>query len=146
PEDKLKDRMFVTAIQSYLINIHKRFISDFPVQNYPFNGCCVPGARRLYINTFGELYLCERIENSPSIGNIQKRIDIQEVFNKYVTEYSNNSIEQCKKCWAIRLCRVCYAECYNNNGIDKDEKLSVCYATRKSIESSLKLYHEIMEK
>lgn len=146
PEDKLKDRMFVTAIQSYLINIHKRFISDFPVQNYPFNGCCVPGARRLYINTFGELYLCERIENSPSIGNIQKGIDIQEVFNKYVTEYSNNSIEQCKKCWAIRLCRVCYAECYNNNGIDKDEKLSVCYATRKSIESSLKLYHEIMEK
>lgn len=144
-QDNLKDRMYISAIQTSLLNIHKRFISDLPLENFPFNGCCVPGARRLYINTSGNLYLCERIENSPSIGNITTGIDIQTVRKKYVAEYSEHSTEDCKSCWALRLCRVCYAECYNDRGVDMAEKQSVCTGTKNTLEASLSLYHQILE-
>lgn len=144
-QDNLKDRIYVSAVQTSLLNIHKRFISDLPLASFPFNGCCVPGARRLYISTSGSLYLCERIENSPSIGNIETGIDIQTVQKKYVTEYSERSTEDCKKCWALRLCRVCYAECYNDDGLDIEEKRSVCTGTKKTLEASLSLYHQILE-
>ena len=46
----------------------------------------------------------------------------------------------------LRLCRVCYAECYNKNGIDVEEKCKVCKMIRNSVEENLKLYHEVLEK
>lgn len=144
-KDDLKGRMYMSSVQSSLATIHKRFITDIPLPNYPFNGCCVPGARRLYISTSGKLYLCERIENSPSIGDIHTGIDIETIRTKYVTEYSARSIEKCRKCWAIRLCRVCYAECYNENGMDPAEKRPVCFAANKGLEASLALYHQLLE-
>ena len=90
--------------------------------------------------------LCERIENSPNIGSIKDGINIEAIKKFYVKEYSDKSIDECKKCWAIRLCRVCYAECYNKNGIDVEEKCKVCKMIRKSVEENLKLYHEVLEK
>lgn len=41
---------------------------------------------------------------------------------------------------------MCYAECYNKNGIDVEEKCKVCKRIRMSVEENLKLYHELLEK
>ena len=41
---------------------------------------------------------------------------------------------------------MCYAECYNKNGIDVEEKCKVCKMIRKAVEENLKLYHEVLEK
>lgn len=49
-----------SGIETALISIERRYLSDKPSEFYPFNGCCVPGARRLYLNTNGNLYVCER--------------------------------------------------------------------------------------
>ena len=144
-EDK-KSWLFLSEIENALTTIQKRYIYDIPLANYPFNACCIPGARRIYVNTKGEFLLCERIENSPNIGSIKDGINIEAIKKFYVKEYSDKSIDECKKCWAIRLCRVCYAECYNKNGIDVEEKCKVCKMIRKSVEENLKLYHEVLEK
>ena len=145
-EKSRKNWLFLSEIQNALVTVQKRYIYDIPLPNYPFNACCVPGARRIYINTKGEFFLCERIENSPAIGNIKTGIDINQIKKHYVENYSEKSIDECKKCWAIRMCKICYAECFDKNGVNMQEKCKLCSMMRRSIEENLILYHELLEK
>lgn len=144
-EKSRKNWLFLSEIQNALVTVQKRYIYDIPLPNYPFNACCVPGARRIYINTRGEFFLCERIENSPSIGNIKTGIDIEQIKKYYVEEYSKKSIDECKKCWAIRMCRICYAECFDKSGLNMEEKCKLCSMMKRSTEENLILYHELLE-
>ncbi|AIQ69738.1 hypothetical protein PGRAT_20480 [Paenibacillus graminis] len=134
-----------TGIESSLISIEKRFLTDKPQDLYPFNGCCIPGARRLYVNTSGQLYVCERVGFSPSIGNILEGIDFTSLKKHYVEDYSNGSIEQCQDCWAIRLCSVCYAHNYTESQFDSSEKNRKCDFRRRVHLKDLVLYHTMLE-
>ena len=40
--------------------IHKRLLTETPIQQYGMNGCCVPGQRRIYVTTKGEFLHCEK--------------------------------------------------------------------------------------
>ena len=51
--------------------IHKRPIITKPAQAGGFNACCVPGVRRSYICTNGDIKPCEKIGNCPTIGSAQ---------------------------------------------------------------------------
>lgn len=144
--DDKKAGLFMSDIRKQLYHIHSRYIYDIALENYPFNACCIPAARRLYVNTKGDLYLCERIENSPKIGNIFQGIDINTIKKEYVKNFSDKSIADCQKCWALRLCRVCYAECYNETGLCMIEKSKKCELVRKSLEADLKIYHTVLER
>lgn len=137
--------IFMEHIEDGLLHIHTRYINQYPFDNYPFNGCCVPGGRRLYVSTQGKFYLCERIENSPSIGDINSGIDFEAVRKKYIEEYAEQSIQRCRECWAIRLCKVCYASCYNENGVSMDEKDRECRGVKYSLKEYLSSYHQILE-
>jgi uncharacterized protein len=134
-----------SGIESSLISIEKRYLTDTPGEFYPFNGCCTPGARRLYITTNGELYVCERVGASPSIGNIVEGIDFDRLKKYYVEDYSEGSIEQCQDCWAIRLCSVCYAHNYTEIGFDSYEKNRKCNLRRSVHLKDLTLYHIVRE-
>lgn len=144
-EEDRRKYIFMNHIEDGLVHIHKRYINKYPFDNYPFNGCCVPGGRRLYVNTQGNYYLCERIEKSPAIGNVYSGIDFDIVRNKYIEEYERQSIQKCRDCWAVRLCKVCYASCYNENGISMQEKEKECQGVRYSIKEYLSSYHQIFE-
>ena len=73
-----------------LLKIHKRGLSDTPMKKYYFNGCCIPGGRRLYITVDGEYHICERIGEAPNIGNVMNGIDIPRIQEKYIDEYINS--------------------------------------------------------
>lgn len=134
-----------SGIESSLISIEKRYLSNSPGEFYPFNGCCTPGARRLYITTNGELYVCERVGNSPSIGNIKDGIDFDRLKKYYVEDYSEGSIDQCQNCWAIRLCSVCYAHNYTETEFNAIEKNRKCNLRRRVHLKDLILYHTVRE-
>lgn len=140
-----ENSIYAALVEKILIGVENRFISDEPVEFYPFNGCCVPGARRLYVNTKGDLYVCERVGNSPSIGNILDGIDFESIRKFYVHEYSKGTIEQCKNCWAIRLCSTCYIDSYTESDFHADNKRKQCGSQRKSILEDLVFYHSIRE-
>ncbi|CDM67999.1 Fe-S oxidoreductase [Clostridium bornimense] len=144
---KLDDTKMITmgGIQKRLLGIHNRRISKEPLIKQNFNGCCVPGSRRLYVDTKGDFYLCERIGNSPSIGNVYDGMDFDKIKKYYIEDYSNGSIEECSKCWASALCYKCYAENYTKDGFNKEYKNSRCDSVRDSIEDGLSLYHYILE-
>lgn len=129
-----------------LLRIHNRRIEAYPFTLHGFNACCIPGARRLFISTNGNLQICERIGTSPSIGNIMEDgVDIEKVRRFYIDEYNERSIEDCKNCWAINLCGICYAMCYDEKGCNAETKRETCWKERRAIKSILQEYYEIME-
>ncbi len=128
-----------------LLKIHKRGLSDTPMTKYYFNGCCIPGGRRLYVTVDGEYHVCERIGEAPNIGNVHDGIDIPKIQEKYIDEYINKSRQFCQNCWAAHLCGICYASCYDENGLDMDTKKIRCISERFGIENQLIQYHEVLE-
>ena len=134
-----------SGIEGMLLKIHKRDIYKMPIPAYPFNACCVPGARRLYITTDGEMLVCERVGNSPSIGNVFDGINLEKIKKHYIEDYSKYSSEECKKCWAIRLCERCYVGNYNKDGFYNKRLHEQCEEMRMYVERELSYYHEINE-
>ena len=129
-----------------LMKIHNRRIEDVPFKLHGFNSCCIPGSRRLFISTSGELHVCERVGTSPMIGNIMDGgVDIEKVRKYYIDEYNERSIDDCKNCWAINLCGLCYAMCYDENGCNTEMKREECWKERRSVKKMLQEYFELKE-
>ncbi|OAB43500.1 radical SAM protein [Paenibacillus glacialis] len=131
--------------QTKLLRIHNRVITDEPLLGIHMNGCCIPGQRRLYVTTEGKFKVCERMSNSPYIGDIEHGIDIEAVYRSYFEEYSNKSIKHCSNCWAVRLCGICFAPCYQDNGLDENKKMATCYAEKAITKFYLQRYHQLIE-
>ena len=124
---------------------HFRLLLNSPKNFYPLNGCCVPGVRRLYVKTNGDFALCERIGNSPVIGNIHSGVDISRVTKFYIDDYEKASLPDCSRCWAINICDLCYAHFYESEGISIDKKREMCHFNRERIFQSLCMYHHLLE-
>ena len=99
------------------------------------NGPCIPGMERLFVNTDGRLYICEKSmeEDHLKIG------DVFDGFNfKKVLEFLNIGLlseNDCKKCWAMRYCNICAMFC---NDVEKKElssekKLIACKQIREDV-------------
>lgn len=141
-----ENKLFSAAnMDKALLRIHKRRLCEVPMQNYVFNACCVPGSRRLYVTAEGKFKVCERIGESPFIGDVDNGIDIDSITKNYVNDYMNESIEYCKNCWAVHLCNVCYTECYEKSGINLEGKHQLCESTRYSQKKALEYYYELLE-
>ena len=133
------------SVQDSLIRIHKRRLFDFPVENYPFNGCCIPASRRIYVTVDGRFQICEKMGLSPDIGNVDTGVDISKIKKHYVEDYMRESVKYCNDCWAVNLCGLCYTECYDEKGILIEGKIPACNTQRFYRENGLSLYHEYLE-
>jgi len=132
------------TVKSLLI-IHKRLICEEPVDCYKFNGCCVPGGRKLYVTTHGKFKACERMGESPDIGDVDNGLNIETINKYYVDNYIKSSVEDCNKCWAVNLCGLCYATCFDKDGINLSKKRVRCEEQRFGFSHDLSYYHQKME-
>lgn len=144
-QNKENMKLYASTMLRSLIKVQKRFLSDVPINLYPFNSCCIPGARRLYVDTNGNLYICEKIGSSPTIGNILTGIDINRIKKYYIEEFNKNSINHCKDCWAIRMCPFCYTNRYTENGFRNSWSGKECENAKVGVLNELSLYHSILE-
>lgn len=144
--NNLKDDIFTNNYFTKvgLLEIHKRYISDMPIDTYSLNGCCVPGARRLYVTAAGNFLPCERVGTQLPIGNVNKGFDIDFIKKNYVEGFIEQEVKYCGECWAINLCNNCYMNCFGNDGVDFSHRHTTCSNTRKRISESLSIYHEVM--
>jgi uncharacterized protein len=133
-------------IQTAQVMIHKRIITDKPIGSYALGGCCIPASRRLFITTEGNFSLCEKIGNAPFIGNVEDGINLDKIKKHYLDDYINISKKMCADCWAIRLCGLCYVDCYNADGIVEEYKEDLCGSTIFGVERALIDYHEVLER
>ena len=128
-----------------LVRVHKRFLLDRPCEKIKRNGCCIPGGRRIYIDIDGNIALCERVGKCPFIGNVKTGINMEQVKKWYLEDYEKASIDQCKNCWAVNLCNMCYAACYREEGIDINVKNKLCQFQRDQLKGELIMYHQVLE-
>jgi uncharacterized protein len=133
------------VIEQPLIKIHQRPIYKDYNESYSLNGCCVPGSRKLYITTKGDFMVCERIDGSPIIGDVDKGVNKEKVKRILVDEFSDATINDCKNCWASRLCNLCYAQCYTNGKLDMEKKRYNCNSSRDYMLKNLVFYHKCLE-
>ena len=133
-------------VETPLARLFQRPVYTKPVSNYHLNGCCIPGARKLYVTAKGNYYLCERMPTAArTIGNVFSGIDRGTIREIYVDGYAKASIADCSCCWAIQLCRICYALCSNSEGVDISRKRLECAVERKALEHALEFYCELLE-
>lgn len=140
-----KKNLHYTVLTSRLVHIHNRLLCEKPVGIVHYNGCCAPGKRRLYVCTDGSYRVCERIGNAPSIGNVDDGIDFESIKKYYLKEYEEKSISDCAQCWAVNLCDICYAQCYDEMGLNMTEKRRLCPGIRRKNLEFLRDYHELLE-
>lgn len=81
-------------------------------------GTCVPGVKRLFVDTDGVFFPCEKIllRDNLSIGNLTLGFDVQRIKN--MANIGKMTENRCKKCWAMRFCEICVSQC---NDIEKCE-------------------------
>ncbi len=132
-------------LNSGLLKVHKRRITDKADFSFPLNGCCIPGKHRLYISPKGEIRICERILGEHPSGNILDEINIDKIKKVYVDEYSELSINECSKCWIAKVCDECYASSFKQGVFDLKEKNLYCEIGREAFLSALKLYYKCYE-
>lgn len=104
-------------------------------------GPCVPGQGKLFVDVQGNLRPCEKVSEHNQdliIGNIYEGFDHDKI--KRLLNIGLLTEEECKKCWAIRLCKECPLVTDNINGISREKKLIECEAQKRLIKELLKDY------
>jgi len=143
-----KERLHPLAkglMEKKLALILRRKIHHIPVDEYYLNGCCIQGVRKIFVQTNGDFHLCERMPQSPSIGNAFSGINIAKIKETYIDEYSKKSLPSCSSCWAVGLCPVCYAHAFKNGKLDIDMKNSYCSGGKKTLKNYLKFFCRLLE-
>ena len=107
-------------------------------------GQCTPGVNRVFVNTVGDLFPCEKMNTSNSFGKIGS------IFTGYdenaLTRLSNlsNTIGRgnCRNCWAIRLCSICAGNCDCDGQNIEEYGHQYCNMKKKMILSQLTRFVE----
>jgi len=127
--------------------LHERRISEKPMPMYPMGGCCMPGARKAFVLTTGEILPCERVGTISPIGNINTGYDVDLIHKVYYEDFNRQAAIYCGECWAINLCSSCYSGCMNADGtVDFSYRHKQCAGTREQIRFDLVCYHEVLER
>lgn len=97
---------------------------------------CVPGRHKLITYPDGKFSICERVNDKVIIGNIDEGIKRNKVYH-LMSKYALLLSKHCFKCWAAKLCQICYQHCYISCDLDEDTFLSACDDEKGRILSSL---------
>jgi uncharacterized protein len=108
------------------------------------NGICIPGGQKLFVDVDGKFYMCERVGQALPLGDVYKGID-EESCIAAIKNYCDLSLSDCVNCWAIRLCRVCFANATKGKNLDINTKRRTCKEMRQVLHESLEIYATILE-
>lgn len=103
---------------------------------------CTPGSK-IAVSPEGEFYVCEKMSQIYSIGNVDSGIQIKQV-NELYKKYMEIRKEYCKDCSISRLCPVCYMHLAKDDTLEFNEEM--CRDNKKSIMNSLKTVFSVLEK
>ncbi len=110
------------------------------------SGPCVPGLNRLFVNTNGEFYPCERVSEESktmNIGNIDTGFKIDKIKN--IMNVGKITEKECKNCWAFRYCFLCAAFSDDMNELSSIERKQFCNQVKIHAEEMFKTYCTMIE-
>jgi uncharacterized protein len=142
-KDKLKikainpgDLRFLKAARD--INFKFNLKNKSSIKN--FTGTCFPGGDKLFVDTDGQLNICEKIkQKAPKIGDVRNGFDFDNI-RRIVRDFNEEIIKmKCWKCDCWFLCNICLANSFKNGRFNIDCKVE------KNYHRLLKKYLEDLE-
>jgi len=137
---------FLTALFSKSLRriCNRGHFNKFEHYHYP-NGTCFPGWERFFVNSYGEFFICEKMTDFYTIGNVEKGLDYDTIFRIF-DEYCN-ICEQCgcSNCWAVRLCSLCFLSAKRDKKFDLDKRRSACKYIKNNLEKDIAFFLEVRE-
>lgn len=111
------------------------------------SGPCIPGQARLFVNTDGELFPCERISETSQImqiGNLEKGFDYDKAMA--LLDIGALTADECRNCWAISHCSICPKCADDGDYFSAEMKISYCEGVKAQVLNELEsmvLFQEI---
>jgi uncharacterized protein len=132
--------IYTTLFDRQMAIIYRRSSGPVPGE-MGLNACCIPGVRKLYVNTKGEYLPCERMSCEYVIGDVDRGID-HELVDSLYEDLGNAVRERCTSCWAMRLCSLCFVQLQQSGSAGSGFRVpeSVCRDIRSNAEQNLKLF------
>jgi uncharacterized protein len=93
-----------------------------------FTGTCFPGGEKIFVDTDGQLNVCEKInQNTPKIGDVRSGFDFDSI-RRIVRDYNEEIIKtKCWKCDCWFLCDICLVSSFKNGRFTFDCKVEKNY-------------------
>lgn len=110
------------------------------------SGPCVAGKTKLFINTDGNFYPCEKVSelsSSMCIGNLKNGFNYSAVKN--LLNIAQLTSEECKNCWAFAHCFLCATYCDDHGELSGDLRKSFCRGVQKELEEKILDYIALIE-
>lgn len=140
-------KMVVREIADIDRVIHKRIVSKQVVQTVAHpGGPCVPGAHRPFVNAYGQIFPCERVNETCDdmcIGNIYEGFDADAI--KKLLNVGKMTESACKQCWAFNYCSQCGVAADDGGKMTPEIRLAKCNRIRNSVDNMLKDYIVLKE-
>ena len=105
-------------------------------------GPCIPAVRRLFVDTKGEFFPCERVSEEDSemcIGSLDSGFDFDKM--SFLLNHGKMIKEKCLGCWNLRMCAYCLAQIPKDNRILTENML--LQQCENSKESTLLLLYKL---
>lgn len=102
-------------------------------------GPCVPGQLRLFVNSEGLFYPCERVSESTKdmiIGNVDTGFNYENV--KKLLNIGQLTEKECRKCYAFRNCSICATSVDDEGTLSRRRKMSACVESKNLFDEMLK--------
>lgn len=139
---KKYSHLLVRHFDEEFLSVHRRPNSD---ENL-ITGVCKPFVKKIFVNTRGDINLCENFMCNDFWGNVNSNIEINKV-NAFLEKYKMARQKTCKQCWASKMCSLCFRDLFDNDSsINMNRAAHLCENERKYIKSMLEDYCYIMEK
>lgn len=105
-------------------------------------GPCIPAVRRLFVETNGTFFPCERVseeDEQMSIGSLDSGLNYDKM--DFLLNHGKMIKEKCLSCWNLRACVFCLAEISKENqNLTEDMLLRQCESSRNR---SLLLFYKL---
>jgi len=131
-------------ILSYIDIYNREYRRIRRIENFPevvhHSGPCVPGASRLLINIFGDIFPCERVSELSlpmKLGTLDSGIDISKA--RKILSPGRLIKEHCKNCWMILHCMSCAAHYDTLTELSAPKAISKCEGNQQQYEYLLKI-------
>lgn len=144
--EKNISKIYKTFFDQKLKSIATRSRKKIP-KNLMLSGSCYPGNRKLFVDTNGEFYMCEKFGRRLSIGNVNNGINHNSI-NKAIKRFLDIKNDYCTKgCWAQRLCTPCIHSAKDSQGDISTNGLSqTCNSSKFEIIIAFTIYTSILKR
>lgn len=111
----------------------------------PPNACCVPFLKKMHVCVSGDVYLCEQWPHTNCVGNVNDETFSVDGALRLLEEYVEHSVDECRQCWACRLCPACFQHMMRAGQWVGDRRAQRCHQIREEVAAGLSHYAATLE-